>query len=179
MRETSRSKKSVLEMVEAMVRSAANGLGLHGLVGNSRAVAQFVLFGVVGVSNTLVAYITFLVALELLGDGAHASNLEMLESQAISFFISVAWSFMLNNRFVFEAKDNNGLLRRLAKTYISYSLTGLFLSSALLVLWVRVLNVPETIAPLINLLFTVPMNFLLNKYWAFRGSSRAGGSKQQ
>ena len=57
------------------------------------------------------------------------------------------------------------------KTYISYSFTGLFLSSILLVLWVQVLGISEFIAPIINLLISVPLNFIINKFWAFKKSN--------
>ena len=38
----------------------------------------------------------------------------------------------------------------------------------LLIVLVEVLNVPQTIAPLLNLLITSPINFLVHKYWVFR-----------
>jgi putative flippase GtrA len=56
----------------------------------------------------------------------------------------------------------------LAKTYVSYSFTGLFLNSILLILWVKVLGISEYIAPIINLLVSVPLNFIINKFWAFK-----------
>lgn len=63
--------------------------------------------------------------------------------------------------FVFELKngEKRSIWKSLIKTYISYSFTGLFLSSILLVLWVQVLGISEFIAPIINLLISVPLNF--------------------
>lgn len=58
-------------------------------------------------------------------------------------------------------------LEPLLKTYISYSFTGLFLSSALNWLWIDVAGLSKMIAPLINLCITVPLNFVLNKFWVF------------
>ncbi|WP_294218999.1 hypothetical protein [Pseudobutyrivibrio sp.] len=37
------------------------------------------------------------------------------------------------------------------KTYISYSFTGLFLNSILMVLWVQVVGTSEFVAPIINI----------------------------
>ncbi len=58
--------------------------------------------------------------------------------------------------------------KTLLKTYITYSVTGLFLNAALLYLWVQVLHISEFIAPLLNIPFSVPINFILNKCWAFK-----------
>jgi putative flippase GtrA len=56
----------------------------------------------------------------------------------------------------------------LVKTYISYAFTGLFLNTVLSVLWIEVFHISKLIAPIINLLFSVPINFLMNKFWAYR-----------
>ena len=48
-------------------------------------------------------------------------------------------------------------------TYVSYSFSGILLNGVLLVLWVQVFQISKLIAPIINLLFTVPLNFVMNK----------------
>ena len=78
----------------------------------------------------------------------------------------------------------------LIKTYISYSITGLFLTALLLWLWLDVINLgshigglcdwlagigiqfqPEdlaaSLAPLLNMFITIPLNFVINKFWAY------------
>ena len=42
------------------------------------------------------------------------------------------------------------------------------LDSLLLILWVEFLGIPEALAPILNLCITIPVNFLVNKYWTFR-----------
>jgi len=88
----------------------------------------------------------------------------------IAFILSVLWSFYWNNKMVFvkEEGQQRNLWKALIKTYISYSFTGLFLNSALLVLWVDVLHISEFVAPIVNLLISVPLNFIINKFWAFK-----------
>jgi putative flippase GtrA len=54
------------------------------------------------------------------------------------------------------------------KTYLSYAATGLVLANILLYVFVDVLGIHKSVAPFISLLITVPLNFILNKYWAFR-----------
>ena len=65
-----------------------------------------------------------------------------------------------------EGESRNYLLS-LAKTYASYAFTGLFMNSVLSMIWVEVLGWSKLIAPIINLLISVPLNFILNKFWAF------------
>lgn len=126
------------------------------------AFMQFVKFGIVGVSNTLISYVTYVICI--------SAGMHYLAAQVIGFGISVTNSFYWNNKFVFVSEE--GKTRSLLKTYIkmvlSYAGTGLVLASALLILWVDVLHVPEVVAPLINLIITIPLNFIINKLWAFR-----------
>ena len=65
-----------------------------------------------------------------------------------------------------EAKRNR--FESLIKAYFSYSIIGLFLNSLMLVLWIDIVGMGEYYAPIVNLLVTVPLNFMLNKYWAFK-----------
>ena len=94
-------------------------------------------------------------------------------ASVVSFVLSVLWSFYWNNRFVFKSdKGQRSIFKSLLKTYISYGFTGFILANALLFLWVNILHIPKTIAPLISLVITVPANFLLNKFWAFRNDKK-------
>ena len=70
--------------------------------------------------------------------------------------------------FTLEEGKERSVWKALIKTFIAYSFTGLFLNSILLFLWVRVFSISEFIAPLINLVVSVPLNFIINKFWAFR-----------
>lgn len=67
-----------------------------------------------------------------------------------------------------EEGQNRNLFKALLKTYVSYSFTGLFLNSIFLILWVQIVGISEFIAAIINLLISVPLNFIINKFWAFR-----------
>ena len=131
---------------------------------------QFIKFGIVGLSNTLISYVIYAVSLLLFQRFAIFGTDAYLVSQVLAFFISVAWSFYWNNKYVFTQNEGEtrSIWRALLKTYISYSFTGLFLNTLLLVLWVQLLHISEFIAPIINLLVSVPLNFIINKFWAFR-----------
>lgn len=132
---------------------------------------QFVKFGIVGLSNTVLSYLIYVVGLVLLRKLGLFSRTDYIIASVIGFILSVYWSFYWNHKMVFKLRDGQerSWWKALIKTYISYSFTGLFLSNILLILWVQVCHISEMIAPLINLLVTVPLNFLINKFWAFRG----------
>ncbi len=131
---------------------------------------QFVKFGIVGVSNTLLSYFLYTISLLGMRKVGILAGVDYVIAQVIAFVLSVLWSFYWNNKMVFvmEEGQSRNLWKALIKTYISYSFTGLFLNSILIVLWVQVFHISEFIAPIINLLISVPLNFIINKFWAFK-----------
>lgn len=131
---------------------------------------QFVRFGVVGASNTAVAYGIYLVTLLAIKSVGIWIKYDYLIANVMSFLLSVAWSFFWNNKYVFTIGDGEkrSIWKSLIKSYISYSFTSLFLSSILMVLWVQVLGISEFFAPFMNLFVNVPINFLISKFWAFK-----------
>lgn len=131
---------------------------------------QFVKFGIVGVSNTVISYVLYAVSLLVFKEFAIIPKADYLVAQIIAFALSVLWSFYWNNKMVFVQEDGKkrSVIKALLKTYVSYSFTGLFLNSILLALWVQVFHISEFLAPIINLLISVPVNFLINKFWAFK-----------
>lgn len=123
---------------------------------------QLVKFGLVGVSNTVISYGTYALLIWL--------DMHYLLASIIAFLISVFWSYMLNSRFVF--KEDEGKCRVwwkvLIRTYISYAITGLVINNILLFVWIDKLALNKYFAYCINLLITFPLNFILNKFWAFQ-----------
>jgi putative flippase GtrA len=129
-----------------------------GKEGFSNIVRQFIKFGIVGASNTFISLLIYYVLIYY--------NINYIIANTVGFFVSVLNSYYWNSKFVFN-KNENGNLRPLIKTFISYGLTYA-LSTILLVIMVNYLNISEFIAPILNLIITIPLNFLLNKFWAFR-----------
>ena len=133
-----------------------------------QAFMQFVKFGIVGVSNTILAYLlnigTILLLIPL------NVSWDYIAGNLVGFFLSVLWSFYWNSKFVFVAKEgekrNTG--KALLKTYISYGFTGIVLNNILSYIWVDILGISKYIAPAFNLVLSVPINFIINKLWAFK-----------
>lgn len=130
------------------------------------SIIQFIKFSIVGFSNTVISYLIYVIALKLLETNHLYPKIDYLIAQVAGFILSVMWSFYWNNKYVFQREDK--LLKALMKTYISYAFTGLFLNTLLSALWVEVFSISKMITPIINLCISVPLNFILNKFWAFR-----------
>jgi putative flippase GtrA len=151
--------------------------------GKPRAtLVQFVKFGMVGLSNTAIAYAIYSALVYM--------KMHYLIANVSAFAVSVLNSFLWNNKYVFKRRDNQerNLADTLLKTYVSYAVTGLALQSVLLIIFVDVLHISQYFAPLLGLTkiavdtddmskylaqllgltVTVPLNFVLNKKWAFK-----------
>ena len=124
---------------------------------------QFIQFGIVGASNTLIALGVYQLCL-------HAFHMHYQLANLLSFVVSVTNAYYWNSRYVFKSDEAKNFRRHAAaylKTLLSYGSTFL-LSTALLTLWVEVFHMSKAIAPIINLVITIPLNFMLNKFWTFR-----------
>lgn len=151
-----------------------------------QAFIQFIKFGLVGVSNTVVNQVVYMVCIAL---GMH-----YLAANLTAFALSVLHAFALQTRFVFkedEQAEKRVWWKVLLKTYAAYAFTGLLLNNLLLILWIDIVEIQrftppltklvngwgidisnadlaKDIAPLINSAVNVPINFFMNKFWAYR-----------
>lgn len=150
-----------------------------------KPLVQFVKFGIVGVMNTLISYGTEMLCyyvlfsglnfsaitrfLAFFGINADANSVNIVFSSVLAFVISVTNSYLLNNRFVFASgqKTFSMHLKAYFKTMFCYAITGLIISPAFK-LFLNNMGVAYYIAGFVSLIITVPLNFLLNKFWAFR-----------
>ncbi len=164
---------------------------------NKSNIIQFIKFGLVGVSNTLVNYIVYVIFVWL---GAH-----YVIANTMGFLISVLNAYFWGSRFVFkedETKEKRVWWQVLLKTYASYAL-GFVLNTLLLALWIDLVHIgkymgfvgdwigwasgvftflpktmtpdeiSEIVAPFINMVVTIPLNFIINKFWAYKQKNKA------
>lgn len=136
--------------------------------GTAKSFIQFIKFCLVGVTNTALSYAINVSTLFLLRP--LMLSFDYIIANLIAFLLSVAWSFFWNSRFVFRTDSTGryGKLKTLLKTYAAYAFTGILLNNILSLLWIEKLDVSKYVAPLINLIISVPINFLINKFWAFK-----------
>lgn len=131
---------------------------------------QFVKFGLVGVSNTVISY-----GIEMLGYYvlfAHApwpDRVRIVVVTALAFAVSTINAYYWNNRYVFPGgrKTGGAHIRAFLRMAASYAVTGLVLAPVLKV-WIHERGAAYWLASLVTLVITVPLNYLLNKFWAFR-----------
>ena len=125
------------------------------------SIIQFFKFGIVGFSSTLVSYAVYSLLVLL--------KMQYLLANALAFIVGTLNSFLWNSLFVFKKNnDTRNPFLVLLKTFTTYGLTNLLLSTLLLALFVERFSVSKYLAPILVLIITVPLNFILNKYWAYK-----------
>lgn len=148
---------------------------------------QFIKFALVGASNTIISYIVYSICYHGFNTNVHIANIS-------GFVLSVLNAYIWQSKFVFnedKEKEKRVWWKVLLKTYAAYAFTGLFLSEVLLLLWLEVIKIQQfmgpfvsimmklgiemskydmavSIAPFINLIVTIPINYIINKFWAYR-----------
>ncbi len=125
-------------------------------------IKQFFGFAIVGASNTLISYCIYAILVLL--------HINYVVANIIGYIVSIFNAYYWNTKVVFKKEKGERRIwwKVLMKTFISYAGTGLILSNILLVIWVDGFNIHEMIAPIVNMLITVPLNYILNKYWAYK-----------
>ena len=118
---------------------------------------QFIKFAIVGLSNTAISLVVYY-ALLWLGSNYFIAN-------TVAWIVSVFNAFYWNNKYVF--KNGNSYIKALIRTYMSYGVSFL-LGSTILVILIEYFGVSEKLAPILVLVITIPLNFIMNKYWTFR-----------
>ena len=142
-------------------RGRRNAMHLNRAGGKTlwQTLLQFIKFGIVGASNTLISLAVYYLFIWIDKD-------LYLAGQIAGFIVSVLNAYYWNNRYVFKG----GRLwdwKKLLKTFTAYGGTSL-LSMALSVAEVEWLHLSEYIVPVINLVITIPLNFLTHKFWVYR-----------
>ena len=120
---------------------------------------QFIKFGIVGCSNTLINLAVYYLCLYL--------GINYIIAYTLGFLVSVCNAFYWNNKYVFKNKQEKSLVRAFIKVFASYGFSFV-LSLVMMSLMVEILNISFVIAPVLKLVVTIPINFLLNKVWAFK-----------
>jgi len=118
---------------------------------------QFIKFSCVGLFNTFLSLAIYYFCLFI--------GLHYLVANTFAFLLTVLTSYFLNKKFVF--KSNANTRNSLIKTYMVYLLT-FCIGSVLLVIMVEKIGISEFIAPFINIVVNVSINFTLIKFWAMK-----------
>lgn len=157
-----------------------------------KTLIQFIKFGLVGVLNTIVNYVVYALTIAILGTDYY------ILANVLGVIISIFHAYLWQNKLIF--KEEEGGEKRvwwqvLIKTYIAYSFTGLILNNLLLIFWLDIVKIEGFMAPLVeaaaklgltltekeaaayvapffNMFVSIPLNFVINKFWAYRQKER-------
>lgn len=137
------------------------------------ALIQLVKFGIVGLSNTAISYgIDMFCYYVLFAHVFWPENTKILVTAVLVFSLSVTNSYYWNNRYVFGSGERKPAARHVAaylRTVMCYGLTGLLIGPALK-LWLNGHGMRYWLSSIACMVVTIPLNFVMNKFWAFRGS---------
>ena len=123
---------------------------------------KFIKFAIVGFGNLFSSLVTYYL-LVFFSINYQIANIGGFITGSLNGYI---W----NRVWVFKNSKKN--LSSIVKFYLSYLSTWL-LSAILLYIWIEVFNISDKIAPIINVVITTPINYLLNKYWVFKKIKKA------
>lgn len=133
-------------------------LGIKDLHSFKIFAVQFIKFSIVGASNTFISLGVYYLLIYL--------KLNYILANAIGFLLGVINSYFWNSRFVFRASNPDTKVVFL-KTLVS-SAVAFAIGTFTLYIMVDKIGISQTLAPIINLFITTPINFLLNKFWAYK-----------
>lgn len=121
-------------------------------------VAQFIKFGLVGVSNTVLAFGIYTVLVKVVG-------VWYLAASAIGFAVGAVNGYMLNRSWTFQG--HGGSHSRTAPRWILVQGCGLLLNLGLVYLFVAGLGLDELVGQAFATVIVVVLTFLGNRYWTF------------
>jgi putative flippase GtrA len=124
---------------------------------------QFVKFGIVGVSNTLLTFFVYTLLLKAFG-------VWYLAASAIGFVVGAINGFLLNRRWTFKEHVGDAL------TPVRWAIvqgSGLALNEGLLYLFVDRAGLDKLIAQACSIALVTVSTFFANRAWTFRVHPRS------
>ena len=141
------------------MRKLLNKMGVESFSDFKALFIQFIKFGMVGISNSLVSLSVYYLFIWINPVLYQVGNV-------IGWTLGVLNSVFWNRKLVFK-DSTESRWKIIGKSYIAYC--GSFLLTVVLLhIQIEWIGISAVIAPLICIIFTTPLNFLANKYWAFR-----------
>jgi putative flippase GtrA len=130
-------------------------------------VVQFVKFGIVGVSNTLINFAVYALLLKVF-------DVWYLAAAAIGFGLGAVNGFLLNRRWTFDGHVGDSF------TPVRWAIVqscGLGLNELLLFFWVGVAGVDKILGQALAIVVVTTVTFIANRAWTFRMHGPAVASR--
>lgn len=118
-------------------------------------------FSIVGVSNTLLNFVIFILLNNI--------GINYILASIIAYSISIINSYFWNSRLVFKYDNKNK--KSILIKFIILNLIGLSINAVLMATLVGVLAIKKIVAMFIVSLLVMCINYILNKIWVFKKES--------
>lgn len=124
---------------------------------------QLIKFGLVGIINTLIDWLTYWLVITATG-----WNLQILKqiAKALSFVVSASSSYVMNRKWTFRSTNQN-ITKEASKFFIVASF-GLILNNLFFYIITGIFGYRDIFGLIIATALVTGWNFLANKYWTFR-----------
>lgn len=119
---------------------------------------QFIKFGLVGFSNTIISLLVYYILIYL--------GISYLIANIAGYIISSLTGYVFNKIWVFKDAKRS-IANSMIRYYVVYC-SSFLINVSTMYLWVDIINIQKTIAPLLTLIITIPYNFIFSKYWTFK-----------
>ncbi|MCR8659022.1 GtrA family protein [Paenibacillus endoradicis] len=127
-----------------------------------KSLKQFIIFGIVGVSNTVVDLIIFWLLIQ--------SSLHYIIANIVAYSVGMLNSYLWNSAITFKSKHRKNeivAVKRIVK-FIIWNGLMLLLSSALIYVVVEFMHWHALISKLVVTVFILVVQFLGSKKWVFK-----------
>ena len=117
---------------------------------------QFILFCLVGASNTLITMGVYALLIKI--------GVPYLIASPLGYICGVVNGYLWSSKVVFKKKrtvEN-------ATKFLIVNLIVLGVNTGLMWIWVDALSIHKILAQALTICFTMPLNFILNKLWTYR-----------
>lgn len=119
---------------------------------------RFIKFGLVGVLNTLINWILFILL--------NSFGIYYIISNVIAYSISTLNSYLWNSKWVFKYSGDN--VKETSLKFIVLNVIGLTLNTIILYLLVDIVGLNKLIALVITTGVVMILNYFINKFWVFK-----------
>ena len=124
----------------------------------SKSLIQFVRFGIVGISNTLLTALMIWILLKVLHYSDYFSNI-------VGYIVGLVNSFIWNRKWTFDSKTK--VTDTLYKFILTFGVSYLFQLGNLYIL-LRYTSIDSYISQLLSIVVYTGINFVLNKIYTFK-----------
>ena len=129
---------------------------------------QFIKFCFVGASGVVVNLVVFNLTILLwrLASGSTPTVAEYL-GNLLGFIVSVLTNYYLNRRWTFRS---SGAVSRELPKFFTVSVIAYFVNLGIFTVALQGLHLSDNLSQIIAIACVMPINFVLNKLWSFRGA---------